>query len=73
MMELSAKINKNEESLTVFVKRSILDVWQDSGFAFAARNNLRKKLNLRCASEYASELAFEVKDVWFLNQYKYQS
>ena len=52
MMELFAKIVKNEKPFTIFVKSSILDVWQDY--------------------EYASELASKVKDVSFLNQFKYQ-
>ena len=32
-MELFAKIIKNEESLTIFAKTSILDVWQGSEYA----------------------------------------
>ena len=51
-MELIAKIVKNEKPFTIFVKTSILDIWQ--------------------ASEYASELAFNVTDVSFLKQFEYQ-
>ena len=50
-MELFEKIVKNEKPFTIFVKTSILDVWQDS--------------------EYASELASKVTDVWFLNEFEY--
>ena len=52
MMELFAKIVKNEKLFTIFAKSSILDIRQ--------------------GSEYASELAFKVKDISFLNQLKYQ-
>ena len=50
-MEFFMKIVKNGKPFTIFVKTSILDVWQ--------------------GSEYASELASKVKDVSFLNQFKY--
>ena len=33
-MELFAEIGKNEKSFTIFVKSSILDVWQGSEYAF---------------------------------------
>ena len=33
--------------LTIFAKRSILDVWRDSEFASEASNDLRKKLHLK--------------------------
>ena len=52
MMELFAKIVKNEKLFTIFAKSSILGIRQ--------------------GSEYASELAFKVKDISFLNQLKYQ-
>ena len=48
MMKLFVKIIKNEKPFPIFVKSSISDVSQDSG--------------------YASELAFKIKDVSFLNQ-----
>ena len=32
-MELFRKIVKNEKPFTIFVKTSILDVWQSSGYA----------------------------------------
>ena len=32
-MELFAKLVKNEKPLTIFVKTSILDVWQGSEYA----------------------------------------
>ena len=51
-MELFAKIVKNEKSVTILTKPSILDVWQ--------------------GSECDSELASKVKDVSFLNQFKYE-
>ena len=47
MMKLFVKIIKNEKPFTIFVKSSISDVSQGSG--------------------YASELAFKIKDVSFLN------
>ena len=52
-MELFVSIVKKEKPYTIFVKTSILDVWQ--------------------GSEYASDLAFKVPDVSFLNQFEYQS
>ena len=33
-MELFVKIVKNEKPFTIFAKTSILDVWQDSEYAF---------------------------------------
>ena len=47
MMKLFVKIIKNEKPFTIFVKSSISDVSQGSG--------------------YASELAFKIKGVSFLN------
>ena len=72
LTELFSKIVKNEKLFTAFVKSSILNVW-DSEFAYADRNNLRKKLHLRCASEYASELAFEVNDTHHRERLVFQS
>ena len=33
-MEFLAKMVKNEKSFTISVKKTILDVWQSSGYAF---------------------------------------
>ena len=51
-LEFFAKIVKNEKPFTIFVKISILDVWQ--------------------GPEYACELASQVMDASFLNQFEYQ-
>ena len=47
-MEVFAKIVKNEKPLTIFVKISVLDVWQGS----------------ECASELASKVDFIFKSIW---------
>ena len=37
-MELFARLVKNEKLFTIFVKTSILDVWQASEYAFALQS-----------------------------------
>ena len=46
-MEVFAKNSERFKFLTIFAKRSIFDVWQDSEFVSEASNDLRKKLSLR--------------------------
>ena len=51
-MEVFAKIVNGFSFLTIFLKLSILDVWQDSEFASEATYDLREKLHLKCLTLY---------------------
>ena len=57
-MEVFAKIVKGFSFFTIFAKNSILHVWQDSEFASAVSNDLRKKLYLRCFDYFCKIITY---------------
>ena len=51
-MGFFAKIGNDFSFFTIFVKSSILDVWQHFEFASEVSNDVQKKLQLRCSTGF---------------------